>query len=366
MATKTIVCPECGSAVAPGRYACAACGSLLAAVTAAPRTWGSRLEPIAVPEAEGAADVTDDDETTDAVETADAVEPATEPVPAALAEPAAPAVPTAADSDPATDAEPATDSDPATDAEPATDTEPAPAASTAMPPSLAEAPIAAVAATAASPMAAAPVWPPAGNRGPSPLPVARTPAGAYLPPSAFLDALDPAASTTAGTASTAGRAATGTAATTEAAGSSRAAGRRGLVDSFDLSEDVPRTIIAVGAGVSALGFLLPWANVLAGAGLLGGYFTQWGLAGPGAWIVLTLLVAMVGVAIAGAPTARWPVGLAATALATLLVGMLWPYLFGFLGRSVGVWTVLAGAVALAIGGILDRRDRHDRPQPPVA
>jgi hypothetical protein len=194
-----------------------------------------------------------------------------------------------------------------------------------------------------------------------PLPVARTPAGAYLPPSAFLDALDPAAPT----AVAAGAAGAASGSPKGADPSSRAPGFGGLVDSFDLADDLPRTVIAIGAGVSALGFLLPWANVLAGAGLLGGYFTQWGLAGPGHWIVLTLLVAMVGVAIAGAPTDRLPVGLAAIALAALLVGMLWPYLFGFLGRSVGVWIVIAGAVALAIGGILDRRDRHDPAEPPV-
>jgi hypothetical protein len=45
--------------------------------------------------------------------------------------------------------------------------------------------------------------------------------------------------------------------------------------------------------------------------------------------------------------------------------MLWPYLFGFLGRSVGVWVVLAGAVLLVAGGLLDRRDRLVVAGPPV-
>src|SRR5207249_3550270 len=39
MATKTAVCPECGAAAGPGRYACAECGALLAAVGTMPRSW---------------------------------------------------------------------------------------------------------------------------------------------------------------------------------------------------------------------------------------------------------------------------------------------------------------------------------------
>ena len=34
MATKTVVCPECGSEAAPGRFACPECGALLASVGA--------------------------------------------------------------------------------------------------------------------------------------------------------------------------------------------------------------------------------------------------------------------------------------------------------------------------------------------
>ena len=41
MATKTVVCPDCGAPAAPGRYACADCGALIAAVAAPARAWGS-------------------------------------------------------------------------------------------------------------------------------------------------------------------------------------------------------------------------------------------------------------------------------------------------------------------------------------
>ena len=43
MATKTVVCPECGSEAERGRYACSECGALLAAVAMAPRANGSAL-----------------------------------------------------------------------------------------------------------------------------------------------------------------------------------------------------------------------------------------------------------------------------------------------------------------------------------
>jgi hypothetical protein len=55
-------------------------------------------------------------------------------------------------------------------------------------------------------------------------------------------------------------------------------------------------------------------------------------------------------------------GLPAVTLATLLVGLLWPYLFGFLGHGVGIWVVLAGAILLLAGGLLDlRAGRHHDP-----
>ena len=206
-----------------------------------------------------------------------------------------------------------------------------------------------------------PAWPPAGDRGALPMPAARTPAGAYLPPSAVLDALDPASATGALSAASALPAPKSTSSRRASPG----ARARGLLGSIDLADDTSRSVIAVGAAVAAIGFLLPWANVLAGAGLLGGYFTQWGLAGPGHWIALTLLVATVGIALAGSPTARWPVGLGAIALAALLVGMMWPYLFGYLGRSIGIWVVLAGAIVLVVGGGLDRLGRHDPDGPAV-
>lgn len=203
-------------------------------------------------------------------------------------------------------------------------------------------------------------WPPTDDRGTDPPPVRPIPAGAWLPPSAHLDALtvpEPDASTL--TVSLRGGGGGSAAAGNAAPGLGR------FTASFDLADDAPRQVIGAGAGLAAVGFLLPWANVLAGAGLLGDYFTQWGLAGPGHWIVVTLLAALGAIAFVGGRFAGWPIGLAAIVLAALLVGLLWPYLFGVLGRSVGVWTVLAGAIVLAVGGVLEGRVRHDPVGPTV-
>lgn len=50
MATKLLVCPECASEVAPGRFACTSCGALLASVASAPRSlgWMDAMTPPAV------------------------------------------------------------------------------------------------------------------------------------------------------------------------------------------------------------------------------------------------------------------------------------------------------------------------------
>jgi hypothetical protein len=70
--------------------------------------------------------------------------------------------------------------------------------------------------------------------------------------------------------------------------------------------------------------------------------------------------------LAGGRLATVAVGQAAVAVATLLAGLSWPYLFGFLGRAVGIWVVLFGAILLVSGGLLDlRASRHGEPDSTV-
>src|SRR5688500_14970793 len=61
MATKTIVCPECGEPVPYGRLACGACGALIAAVAGAPRR-STPLASVVVTEPGVLADDVADDE----------------------------------------------------------------------------------------------------------------------------------------------------------------------------------------------------------------------------------------------------------------------------------------------------------------
>ena len=81
--------------------------------------------------------------------------------------------------------------------------------------------------------------------------------------------------------------------------------------SLGIADDVPRHLIAAGSAIAALGFLLPWASVLAGSGLGGTYWTRWGLAGPGHWVIVLALLGLVGLAVAsgrGGRLARVPIG----------------------------------------------------------
>jgi hypothetical protein len=208
-----------------------------------------------------------------------------------------------------------------------------------------------------------PAWPPPGAPGVLPEPFARVPAGSYLPPSAVL----PSGEAIGGTAIN-GRPADPARGSSPAA-SDAASPRISAADrmaQLGLPADTPRRVVGIGAVVAALGFLLPWAPVLAGSGLLGGYWSQWGLAGPGHWIVALVLVGLAVLSLAGGRLAAVSVGLPAVAIATLLAGLSWPYLFGFLGRAVGIWVVLFGAILLVSAGLLDlRAARHGEPDSTV-
>jgi hypothetical protein len=333
MATKTVVCPECGSAAGPARYACAECGAMLAAVGPAQRTRKAAAGTAAdadlarIGQPEGANQL----DGTDPIGPADVLHDLLSSAP--------------------------------------TDDTTAATAAT-----VATAPSDSIAATAA--IATAPSWPPAGDHGPLPAPEPRTPAGAYLPPSAVLPPLDGAIAV-GGLAGPIGTGAIAFAARSGAIpdsapsapiGSWVGRGSAALTDglgSIRVPAETSRGAVAVGAGLAAVGILLPWVNTLPGANPLANYLDRWGLAGPGLWLVLMGLLALGAVAASSGRAASWPVGLPAIIVAAFLVGLVWPYVAGAFGRSIGIWFVSCGAIVLLVGGLLDRRGRHDRGDAPV-
>ncbi len=400
MATKTVVCPECQSPAAPGRYACSECGALLASVAMPVRV--EKRERRGSSRAGRAASAARADSAAAGI-AADG--PAPDPAvsvladdPVAAVEPPAPGIPVSPAWTQSLAVEPA--DTPPTDDERWDDEPPidrtveiagAPLAQAAVtaaseatgpglavesdpehrstrladPPELAAlAPLTADQGPAGTTVAAppppqqVPAWPPQGAGEMFTEPIRRTPAGAYLPPSAVLPSGE--ALSAAGSGAVAAAASTAPSAAPAAGSTGTSAAAR--LEQLGLAGDTPRRVVGLGAVIAGLGFLLPWADILAGSGLLGDYWTQWGLAGPGHWIVVALLVALAAISLVQGPIERVPVGLAAIAIAALLVGLCWPYLFGFLGRSVGIWVVLAGAILLGAGGLLDlRKDRHAGP-----
>ncbi len=124
--------------------------------------------------------------------------------------------------------------------------------------------------------------------------------------------------------------------------------------------DVATRVVLLGAGISLLGFLLPWADIVIGSGAMDGYVAQWGLAGPGHPLILLLVAVLFGSTLVVERLPRWVrLGLPSIGLACLLIGLAWPYLAGPFDASIGVYVVAIGAVVMIAGGLLDRiASRH--------
>jgi hypothetical protein len=383
MATKTVVCPECGVPAAPGRYACAECGALLAAVGGLPRTWPtmqsslessvepappsappataspltpSTAEPSPVPDqpANGAKAPSrrSGTRTKRAAPTEPPMETVT-PTPTPAPEPSWPVDPVAPVVRRTLAIRPVTVEPPSADIPDESDRRVEPGTLDAEE----------IEARRASLAPLSPSWPPPGDRGPAPLPIERTPAGAYLAPSAVLPPLDAPAIVRNGSQPSSDAA--------HPAQPDRPKEPRGprpslteRLDAFGITEETPRRVAGASAAIAALGFVLPWRSSPFGGDLIDGYISHWGLAGPGNWVVVGLLLGLASLGLTSGRLSRLPVGIPGVALATLLVGLLWPSLFSAGVKPVGIWVVLAGAILLATAGVLAAR-RHERVEPPV-
>jgi hypothetical protein len=125
-----------------------------------------------------------------------------------------------------------------------------------------------------------------------------------------------------------------------------------LVVSVARLDEAARGLVGVGGALSAIGFVLPWSEVVIGSAGLGGYLDRWGLAGPGHALVFLVALVVVGLAVVPTVAASWlRSGVLGIALGGLLVGLAWPYLVGPLGAGPGVAATSVAAVLLLIGGI---------------
>jgi hypothetical protein len=332
MATKTVVCPECGAAAAPGRYACADCGALLAAVSVQPRTWAPE-DVLDGPAEAPARDASGADEGSQ-----DSA-PAAVGVAVAIAEPPAPPMAEPAPPDGEAVAEPSWPDQP---------WDPIQAQSSVLVQAHATLEDDSDADEGAD-EPARPAWSAASARadgaGILDAPI-RTPAGSYLPPTAVLASLDETAAAAAPSAAP------------------RSAGRSAaLLESIQLTNDAPGRVIAAGAALATVGFVLPWVGSLSSAASLTGYFTLWGLAGPGHWLVAAAVLALGALAAAPGRLAGRSFRLPSVGIGALLFGLVWPYAFGG-GPSLGALAALVGAGLLVAGGLLDRRSTS-RPAAPA-
>ena len=389
MATKTVVCPECDSPLAPGRFSCSVCGALVASVATMSRSFAPGAEPLAssadAPAAPPVAQAVawPSEVTSPAAAYVEAAQVATQvatapvpqqsaPAPAPVRKPRTPAMPRRPKAPPVADHAFGTNGSAAPEPAPPVPApivpqppaswgvaQPAPAQPAAPPP---VAPIAAPMPAAAPSWPDRPAWPPVRTIDAVAPPVepaaARVPAGAYLPPSAVLPPAEalPLPGAARATAPTDGWA--------DASGSTGRRMRLGEgAGPLGLPIDVATRIVLLGAGISLLGFLLPWADIVIGSGVMDGYVAQWGLAGPGHPIVLLLVAALFGMTLMIERLPRWArLGLPSIGLACLLIGIAWPYLAGPFDAAIGVYVVAVGALVMIAGGLLDRiAARHVEP-----
>ena len=141
---------------------------------------------------------------------------------------------------------------------------------------------------------------------------------------------------------------------------------RPILDAARLTE-IAGWFVIVGATMSVLGLLLPWSSIVIGAGGAGGYFDMWGLAGPTHPLVFLGLLGVLALAVLRTRVPAWTWStVVSVGLGGLLIGLIWPYVFGPLGSQVGVTVTALGGIALLIGGgVATWASRHQATDPRV-
>jgi hypothetical protein len=130
------------------------------------------------------------------------------------------------------------------------------------------------------------------------------------------------------------------------------------VDGLDVGID---RAVAIGAGMVAIGLLLPWSSrVVIGSTDISSYFGRWGLTGPGHILVLIAAVVIAVLAVVPNRIPAWlRSGVGGLLLGMFVIGLVWPYIVGPLGASIGSLMDLVGSIVLIVAGVLAVwRSRH--------
>ena len=422
MTATSVVCPECGSPVAPGRLSCQSCGTLLASVVGSSRRYANApvVDPM-LPEV-------DEDRPIASARRAEP-EMASVPTPTPIVVDPGPPVAATPPAQPAKRAprrlprpRPAATAETSTVAAAAEDAQTSifgpvpnvappilhgwsdPAAGSAADTAVASAPETATvpAATTARPPkpprqqrppdaprnGSAPVEPPPVASTNGTVPSGGSVAGAYLAPSATY--ASPVA-TRPGSAVGTGRAASAAPAPAPAwpdpfratvpgtayagypanghpaNGASAVAGASVADQSGATARRMSDWLVIGGSTLAIVSFVLPWATdgVLGSRGV--GYTAEWGLANLGHLLLIAAAAGILILHLVETPVPGWiRSGVLPIAVGGLLAGLAFAYYAGPFGGGTGVAVLLAGAVLLLVGGIAaSRPERHEVAPPTV-
>jgi hypothetical protein len=129
---------------------------------------------------------------------------------------------------------------------------------------------------------------------------------------------------------------------------------------FDAPDQLEGWLVALGAGIGVLAFLLPWRSSYQSG--LDGYFDSWGL-GIGAHLPVFLLILAVAVlAVLPNRIASWlRTGVGGMVVGGILLGLVWLYLGGT--AEIGAISGAVGGILMVVGGVIAVSPSRRSPPP---